>query len=115
MDTLHVQFHGIHNGAYPYMLTVYSYTEEDGEFCIEFDGYLYATEDQFPVRCIASIIQEDSKESPKSMHAIVRIDRRETVQNTSVYSEMDDFGESMKVCFFPTHRQKIWFRILEDL
>jgi hypothetical protein len=31
-------------------------------------------------------------------------------------SEIDDEdGETMKVCFFPTNRIRLWFRVLEDM
>ncbi len=115
MDTLHIQFHRLQNHVAPYVLTVYSYTEHDGNYCIEFDGYLYATEEDFPVTCIAAIVQTDSTQPHTSMHALIEISRRELITNTSRYSEHEEDGHEMKICFFPTHRQRIWFRIIEHI
>lgn len=115
METLHIQFHRLKDGYAPYVLTLYSYKEEANETSVEFDGYLYAKDEDFPVRCIAVVIQTDSTQPHTSFHAIIEIYKRITIKDTSVYSEMDDEGESMNVCFFPTQHQKIWFRIVEHI
>jgi hypothetical protein len=38
-------------------------------------------------------------------------------ESTNEISEIDgdDGEEPMRVCFFPTNKMKIWFRILEDM
>jgi hypothetical protein len=45
---------------------------------------------------------------------IIEVYRREKYECTDQISEIeDDDGTPMNVCFFPTMRQKIWFRVLE--
>ncbi len=44
----------------------------------------------------------------------IRIERREKLYNTDVTSTIEgEHGEEMRVCFFPTDRQRIYFRVLE--
>ncbi len=46
----------------------------------------------------------------------VLVERREKIQNTDVYSTVEDGDEGeMEVCFFPTDHQRIFFRVLETL
>ena len=46
----------------------------------------------------------------------ILVERREKIYNTDVVSTIDDAdGEDMSVCFFPTDRQRIYFRVLEVL
>jgi hypothetical protein len=46
----------------------------------------------------------------------ILVERREKIYNTNEYSTIDDdCGGEMDVCFFPTDRQKIYFRVLETL
>jgi len=45
---------------------------------------------------------------------IIEVYKRITHQCTDTYSEVtDDDGEVMNVCFFPTNRQTLYFRVLE--
>lgn len=45
---------------------------------------------------------------------IVEIYKKVIHENTDVVSEIDDgYGENARVCFFPTNRQTIYFRVLE--
>jgi hypothetical protein len=52
----------------------------------------------------------------ESIQYIIKIYRKDIHENTDVVSEIDDGdGENMKICFFPTNRQTIYFRVLEIL
>ena len=45
----------------------------------------------------------------------IEIFKRELYKSTDRYSTIEDDGEPMRVCFFPTNEQKIYFRILEEI
>lgn len=50
----------------------------------------------------------------ESLQYIVEIYKKEIHENTDVISDIDDGdGETMKVCFFPTNLQTIYFRVLD--
>jgi len=52
----------------------------------------------------------------ESLKYIVEIYKKEINEITDVISEIDDGdGENLNVCFFPTNRQMIYFRVLEIL
>jgi len=45
---------------------------------------------------------------------IIEVYKKVIHENTDVVSEIDDgYGENARVCFFPTNRQTIYFRVLE--
>jgi hypothetical protein len=46
----------------------------------------------------------------------IEIYKMEVYESTNEISEIDDEdGETMKVCFFPTNRIRLWFRVLENM
>ena len=50
----------------------------------------------------------------ESLQYIIEIYKKVVHENTDVISELeDDDGEKTKVCFYPTDRQTIYFRVLE--
>jgi hypothetical protein len=52
----------------------------------------------------------------ESLQYIIEIYKKEIHENTDVISEIEDEdGEKANVCFFPTNRQTIYFRVLEIL
>jgi len=47
---------------------------------------------------------------------IIEIYKREILESTDKYSSVDDGnGEDIEVCFFPTNKQTIYFKVLETL
>lgn len=45
----------------------------------------------------------------------IEIYKKEVYESTDKISQIeDDDGEPMNVCFFPTNKMKIWFKVLED-
>ena len=47
---------------------------------------------------------------------IIEIYKKESYESTDEISEIEDEdGDTMRVCFFPTNKLKIWFRVIEDL
>ena len=52
----------------------------------------------------------------ESLKYIVEIYKKEINEITDVISEIDDGdGEKLNVCFFPTNRQTIYFRVIEKM
>jgi hypothetical protein len=95
-------------GAYPYIQKLFAHAVDAG--FIEFDGYFYAKQEDLPVECI----MEYSTDVYSAY--IIEVTRFENLEETSVYSEMeDDDGHMMRVCFFPTHHIKLWYRIREQI
>lgn len=45
----------------------------------------------------------------------IEIYNKEVYESTDVISEIDDDGEPMHICFFPTNKMKLWFRVIEDM
>jgi hypothetical protein len=52
----------------------------------------------------------------ESLQYIIEIYKKVIHENTDVISEIEDNNrDTMRVCFFPTNRQTIYFRVLEIL
>lgn len=50
----------------------------------------------------------------ESIQYIIEIYKKDIHENTDVISEIDDGdGENAKICFFPTNRQTIYFRVIK--
>lgn len=50
----------------------------------------------------------------ETLQCVVEIYKKVIHEKTDVLSEIDDSdGETMNICFFPTNRQTIYFRVLE--
>jgi hypothetical protein len=96
---------------------------------IQFNGYFYVDDSEFPINmCFITQLREDmpSKTEILATGGIqqtfniletnmyhVEFYKRETIEDTSVTSVIEDEdGEEMNVCFFPTAQQKIYFRVL---
>ena len=46
---------------------------------------------------------------------MIEVYKKEVYESTDEISEIDDEdGEPLHVCFFPTNKMKLWFRVLED-
>lgn len=45
---------------------------------------------------------------------IIEIYKKEEYESTDVISQIEDGDEMMDVCFFPTNKMKIWFRVLDE-
>lgn len=145
----------------PYIEELFSFSCDDKEGIIEFDGYYYVVDeddtyaDQYQKKLPTIehmnvlVLSDDAPtiidvqmnlpkpndpSSPRSSiladmaatatcqhtiykqlsndHYIIQIYKREKIQDTSVYSTIDDGDEELNVCFFPTHRQRLYFRVL---
>lgn len=136
MPTYYVQFHTASPGDFsvPYVRHSDSVVYEcDGkEGTIAFNGYYYIEngpppypEDRdgyvkrrysewLPKKVFMSLKPCDKHH--KSVFYMIEVYKMEMYESTNEMSEIDDEeGEAMKVCFFPTNRMKLWFRVLEDM
>lgn len=105
----------------PYVKELHSYDLSNGT--MEYDGNFYITEEELPIK-LRMWLHKLEKEPFKVVENIsyynyemnesyeIEIYRHEQLEDTSVLSDItDEDGTPMRVCFFPTYRHKIWFRI----
>lgn len=136
MPTYYVQFNTASPGDFsvPYVRhsdsVVYECDGKDGT--IAFNGYYYVEngpppypEDRggplkrrysewLPKKVFMSLKPCDKQH--KSVFYMIEVYKMEVYESTNEMSEIDDEdGDAMKVCFFPTNRMKLWFRVLEDM
>ena len=96
---------------------------------IHFDGYYYVMNEEFPKRMFfnTSVREEKPYEEKQTEYGYeykyrtvedkfyeVEIYDRVKVESTSSYDEVDEDGEKMQICYFPTHEQKIYFKVLNE-
>ena len=112
----------------------YSNTGEDGH--IEFNGYIYydiGNETQYnrsltkSLLCMTEystegVVNSDAPEITTYsciQHHMYEVEfyRREIITNTNAYSTLEEEGydSKMKVCFFPTDHQRIYFKVLREI
>ena len=145
----------------PYIEELFSFSCDDKEGFIEFNGYYYVADeddtyaDQYQkkiptiehmnvlvlsddpptiINVPMNLPKPNDQSSPRSSiladmaatgtcqhtiykqlsndHYIIQIYKRDKIQDTSVFSTIDDGDEELNVCFFPTHRQRLYFRVL---
>jgi hypothetical protein len=127
-----VFFHNIGDGETrnPYVTEERSIRFEcdEKEGTIYFNGYYYVLNEEFPIRMFFStVLYEDEpyevtqngsdtykryKVLEKKFYEVEVYDR-EKLKDTSEFGEMEDEdGSRMRVCFFPTHEQKIYFKVI---
>jgi hypothetical protein len=93
---------------------------EEGPDFIEFDGRFHA--EDFPLPYIMILYEmettpylvEDGTSHYRMVRSIkqdIEVIRREILEDTSVISEIVEDGEPMSICFTPTCRQRIWFKV----
>lgn len=96
----------------PYVDEVYSYDIKEG--FIEFNGYFRVKDNEFPLIYQLCLSQEDTSWNTLSCECyLVEIYKREIIEDTSIITEIDEDGEPMHICFCPTERMRLWFRVIE--
>ena len=100
---------------------------------IHFDGYYYVENHAPPyledealgprrydvwlpqkLTMFVQLFEKDNYKELECLQYIVEIYKKVIHENTDVISDIEEGdGEKMKVCFFPTNRQTIYFRVLE--
>jgi hypothetical protein len=112
----------------PYIQNVLEYNISETEGVIHFNGYYYVMNEEFPKRVFFNTTLREDKPYEEEIrdnahHTKYRILEDEfyeieiydriKIENTSSYDEVDDEdGSKMRICYFPTHEQKIFFRVI---
>ncbi len=127
---------------YPYIKDLFNYSIDLtlNEGTIEFDGYYYVHDEMpekewerqysevLPTRLLMDVIVMDANVKPipdkpgsyrqetiMANQYYIEVYKREYIKNTNVISTIDDDGDEMRVCFFPTDHQRLHFRILKEV
>jgi hypothetical protein len=114
----------------PYIMRVIDYQISDTEGSILFDGHYYVLNEEFPIKTTYNMTLREKEPyeegtTENGTYAKYRniedkwyeieIYDRVKIEDTSKISEVeDDDGSPMRVCFFPTHEQKIMFRVINS-
>jgi hypothetical protein len=112
----------------PYIQRLIEFQVSETDGYIHFDGYYYVMNEEFPKRVFFNTtVREDKPYEEKQTEYgyeckyrtvedkfyEVEIYDRVKIENTSSYDEMEqEDGSKMRICYFPTHEQKIFFKIL---
>lgn len=111
----------------PFIDMVFNYENDGTEGILEFDGYYYVNDSDLEPdpsmpyqRYQYSLPQELQMLVCKDCLLVnayeIEIYRREKICNTDKYSTVEEpDGSEMNVCFFPTDRQRIYFRVLDTI
>jgi hypothetical protein len=114
----------------PYIMRLIDYQLEGQEGSITFDGYYYVLNEEFPVRTFYNTTlreaepyevgktaeggtYENYKNIEDDYYEIEIYDRQKVVDTSRISEVEDEDGSLMRVCFFPTHEQKIQFRVIK--
>ncbi len=108
---------------------VYECNGKEGS--IAFNGYFYiedgppenpkpwqSSEDWLPKKVCMTITRREDDADGKVLQScvyLVEIYKKEMYESTNEKSYIEEEGIQVEVCFFPTNRMKIWFRVLEIL
>lgn len=119
----HFDFHPIHLRN-PYIEELIEYNISETEGLLHFDGHYYVQMEELPVRCFFNTFirekepfkVEDNTCSYRLLDEEfyeIEIYDIEKLVNTSSYDEVEDEdGSKMRICYFPSHEQKIKFKII---
>ncbi len=113
-------------------LIEFNYDTEKKEGSFKFDGYWYVNEQELEkhpftyTMCYSKVsypprvekLEGGGERHHYKYYEYIEFEaelyKQEKIKNTNEYSSIDDDGEAMEVCFFPTDIQQIWFRVKEE-
>jgi hypothetical protein len=113
----------------PYIQQLIEFNINEKEGYIHFDGYYYVMNEEFPKRVFfnTTVREEKPYEEKETEYGYeckyktvedkfyeVEIYDRIKIINTSSYDEVDEDGSKMRICYFPTHEQKIYFKVINE-
>jgi hypothetical protein len=111
----------------PYILKLFGYETDGHEGIIDFDGRNTIKEEGLPIKLLMLVTIKDrtgfTKENSNSIfynlnkqdELFIEIYKKEIICCTDRISTIEDEdGEEMNVCFTPTDRQKLYFRVKGD-
>lgn len=125
-------FHFIHtdtsNGLVPYIRECINFVNDGLNGSITFDGYYYEDDSNLPQQMLMFYSKYeaepyDQKDLSGVLHSYynkleelvcdIEITGRKIIENTDQYSNEIDDGSEMRICFFPTNKQTLHFKILK--
>jgi hypothetical protein len=115
----------------PYIQEVFDYTINDQTGVIHFDGYYYVENEEFPRRTfyVTQLVESEPYQSEVNEQGLVvnsyktleekfyeiEIFDRVKLKNTNEYDEVEEEdGHKMRICYFPTDEQKIYFKVIQE-
>jgi hypothetical protein len=116
------------NGLVPYIRECIDFSKNDINGYITFDGYYYEKDSNLPQKMLmfySKYEKEPYKQTDISgvLHSYynkleeiicdIEFTGRTIIENTDKYSDEIDEGSEMKICFFPTNKQTLDFKILK--
>ncbi len=111
----------------PYIQKLIEFSISETEGYIHFDGYYYVMNEEFPKRLFFNTtVREDKPYEEKQtelglqlkykifedLFYEVEVYDRNKIRNTSSYDEVEEDGQKMRICYFPTDEQKLFFRVI---
>ena len=116
------------NKRRPYVEKVHSYNldMDVSQGTLEYTGYYYVEDSAFPQQLTMNLYKTEAEPAWVNMSGDtirtkynflfdyvidIEIYRREQYEDTS--QPFDDDEDGGQICLFPTHREQIWFRILD--
>lgn len=112
----------------PYIQHLIDFCIFDNEGYIHFDGYYYVMNEEFPTRVFfnTTVREEKPYEEKQTEYGYeckyrtiedefyeIEVYDRVKIENTSSYDEVEeDDGSKMRICYFPTYEQKIFFKVI---
>lgn len=126
MDDIQIHFN-TDDSPRPFIDRIFNYKIDGNEGTLEFDGYYYVNDsEEAAAKAAAAYDRVYSHTLPQEVQMIIckdyilthayeiEIYKREKIENTDKFSIVDEpDGSEMSVCFFPTDRQRIYFKILD--
>ena len=100
----------------PYINYVIDYVINEKEGYLYFDGYYYIDDSELPRRAFFNTyIRSETNEISEDKFYEIEIYKREKYDSTSKYCEVEeDDGSIGNICLFPTHKQKIYFKVIRE-
>ncbi len=127
-DFSNLDIHFNSDEARPHIVEIFDYQNDGTEGVLEFDGYYYVNDSEAAAADASGYKSVHRYSLPLELQMIIcenlqithayeiEIYKREIIHNTNQYAIIDDGdGNDMSVCFFPTDRQKLYFRVLDIL
>ncbi len=108
----------------PYIQKLIEFNISQTEGFIYFDGYYYVLNEEFPKRLFFNTTLSEEKQTENGYEYKyqmiednfyeVEVYDRIKMENTNVYDETEEDGQKIRICYFPTYKQKIYFKVINS-
>jgi hypothetical protein len=126
---LQIHFNTDDGAPHPFIDRIFNYENNGTEGVLEFDGYYYVNDsEEAAAKARSEYEYVYAHTLPQEAQMIIckdcmlthayeiQIYKREKIENTDKFSIVDEpDGSEMSVCFFPTDRQRIYFKVLDTM